>query len=116
MDKLFERVKYKQMERDPVGFFEAQMTASGWRGSKYINKSERYISSDEVNEAVKFVYSLFKDTPDWRELEQFAVKYGTLTYGDLGEQTRAINYLGAKFDYTVLITGNDLVVFLYRKR
>ena len=112
----FEIANHKSFAGDPVGFFEAKMTENGWRGSKYVNKAERYITSDEVNEAVRFVHFLFKMTPDWKELEQFAVKYGKLTYGDLGEQTRAINYLGAKFDYTVLITGNDLVVFLYRKR
>ena len=115
MKENFERVAYKEFTRDPIGFFEAKMTASGWRGSKYVNKGKRYILSDEVSEAVRFVHFLFKNAPDWKALDDFAVKYGKLTYGDDGEQTRGIVYLGDVLDYVVLITGTELVVFLYKK-
>ena len=112
----FERVKYKRMDRNPVGCFDAHMTPTGWGQTKYVGTDKNVLLSKELTEFIRFVEFLFKECPDLNELGAFSVKYGTLTYGDeKGSQIYAINYIGDVMDYTVHIYDNTMNVFPYRK-
>ena len=110
----FEPVKYKQYDKDPVGCFEAHMTADGWAETKYVNNASPILFSSEVSEFFRLVDSFFKECPDWQKLQKFTKKYGTEVRTDFGS-IQAVNFHGDHLNYTMRIDGTTVAIEPYRK-
>jgi hypothetical protein len=109
----FEYVPYARFERDPIGCFMAEMTASGWAKTKFDHKLQEHLLSNEVSEFLELVQSFFKEADNWLTLNKFKQKYGTRIAGDL--QRYAMNVIGEVLDYTIMVTESSLEIFPYRK-
>ena len=111
----YDPVKYKQFERDPVGCFEAEMTANGWANTKFDHDLQVHLLSDEVGEFVRLAYHFFKECSDWTKLNKFIQKHGTKIEGEDYNTIFAFNYEGDSLDYTVHVDQTVLKIFPYRK-
>jgi len=111
---IFDPVKYKRFERDPIGKFEAQMDADGWAETRYANKTSSVLLSEEISEFIKVVESFFHECPDWLKLYKFMKKNATELRGDFGT-VFAMNVLGKTMDYTFRLSGTNLEIEPYRK-
>ena len=111
----YDPVKYKQFERDPVGCFEAEMTANGWANTKFDHELQVHLLSDEVGEFVRLAYHFFKECSDWTKLNKFIQKHGTKIDGEDYNTISAFNYEGDSLDYTVHVDQTVLKIFPYRK-
>lgn len=111
----YDPVIYKRFERNPIGCFEAHMTDSGWRETKYVNESDNHLFSSELSEFIRLVHHFFKENDDWMKLQKFSNKYGTSIPNNGFDKIIAVNYIGESMDYTVHITGTTLNIFPYRK-
>lgn len=111
----YDPVKYKQFERDPVGCFEAEMTANGWANTKFDHELQEHLLSDEVGEFVRLAYHFFKECSDWIKLNKFIQKHGTKIEGEDYNTIFAFNYEGDSLDYTVHVDQTVLKIFPYRK-
>jgi len=112
---IFNPVPYMQNERDPVGCFTAEMTASGWAKTKFDHDLQEHLLSDEVSEFVRCVESFFRECSDWQKLQKYASKHGEEVAGDDYNTVLAISYEGKQMDYMFRVNGNYLSVFPYRK-
>jgi predicted AlkP superfamily phosphohydrolase/phosphomutase len=111
----YDPVKYKRFERDPVGCFEAEMTANGWANTKFDHELQEHLLSDETSEFIRLVHHLFNECSDWSKLNKLVKKYGTEIKSEDYSTIFAFNYEEDMMDYIVHINRTQLRIFPYRK-
>lgn len=108
-------VKYKHFERNPIGYFEAHMSADGWTETKYVNDTSSVLLSSEISEFIWLVEHFFKECNSWQKLQKYAEKHGTTIHSDDYGTASAFNFIGNSMDYTFKLIGTTLTAYPYRK-